>query len=363
MNQELKECLSDFGRNISEAGYIVSDYSEYVCKIDSVILVDNKLQTKTVSIHDSIELRKNNSFIFDVSEDDTNDFWFEDFDYYILRARYFYLFNSFLCTYVDDFIQHKGSEFNVSMNDVYILGTNEDRTQFRIMPLKLVVVYKNRVEYKPKLPIFRNILKDGLDIYYLYNNIEARFNQIGLDYKFTNFRYFYITFTYDYSINFYTFNYNEIDKADTYKTVNTFNFDFVTYTGIYAELPNGDYRIKRNVESTYLILPSNCKYFSGYRGYNRLYINLSNIESVIIPKSFIKFIWRHSGFFFEFTTNLKEIYFPVSFSLDRITSILKDNFTNRLKDKLLRLNDATNLDELNDILQGITGRYIVIKQY
>lgn len=361
MNQELKEYLSDFGRNILEAGYIVSDYSEYVYKIDSVILADNKLQTKTISIHDEIELRKYNPFIFDTCEDDTNDFWFNDFDYYILRGRYFYLFNSCLDTHADDFIQHKGTEFNTSINDNYILGTNEDRTSFRVMPLQLVVIYKDKIEYKPKLPILRNILKDGLDIYYLYDKFEARFNQIGLDYKHTNFRYFYITFTYDYSINFYSFNYKEIDKGDTYKTGYNFNFDSITYTSIFAELPNGDYSIKQDVESAFLILPSNCKYLSGYGGKNS--INLSNIEAVIIPKSFIKFIWRYSGFFFEFTKNIREIYFPVSFGLDRITSILKDNFTNRLKDKLLRLNDANNLDELNSILQDITGRCIVIKQY
>ena len=358
MNQELKEYLSDFGKNILEAGYIVSDYSEYVYKIDSVILVDNKLQTKTVSINDTIELRKDSPFTFDTCEDDINDFWFDDFDYYILRGRYFYLFNSCLDTHVDDFIHNKGTEFNTSINDNYILGTNEDRTSFRVMPLQLVVIYKDKIEYKPKLPILRNILKDGLDIYYLYDNFEARFNQIGLDYKFTNFRYFYITFTYDYSINFYSFNYKEIDKNDSYKTRYDFNFDFVTYTGIYAELPNGDYYMKGNVENECLILPSNCKYLSGYyKG------KVSTVESVIIPKSFIKFIWRYSGFFFEYAKNVREIYFPVSFSLDRITRILKDNFTNRLKDKLLRLNDATNLDELNSILQDITGRCIVIKQY
>lgn len=265
MNQELKEYLSDFGRNIIEAGYIVSDYSEYVCKIDSVILVDNKLQTKTVSIHDTIELRKDNPFTFDTCEDDTNDFWFNDFDYYILRGRYFYLFNSCLDTHVDDFIQNKGTEFNTSINDVYILGTNEDRTHFRVMPLKLVAIYKNNIKYKPKLPIFRNILNDGLDIYYLYDTFEARFNNIGLDYKYNSFHYFYITFSYDYDINYYTFNYKEIDKNDSYKTTRyDFNFDFVTYTGIYAELPNGDYYMKGNVENECLILPSNCKYLSGY---------------------------------------------------------------------------------------------------
>lgn len=358
MNQELKEYLSDFGRNISEAGYIVSDYSEYVFKIDSVILVDNKLQSKTVSICDAIELRENNSFIFDTSEDDTNDFWFNDFDYYILRAKYFYLFNSCLGTHVDDFIQHKGSEFNASINDVYILGTNEDRTYFRVMPLKLVAIYKNNIKYKPKLPIFRNILNDGLDIYYLYDTFEARFNTIGLDYKYNSFHYFYITFSYDYNINYYTFNYNEIDKNDSYKTRYDFNFDFVTYTGIYAELPNGDYYMKGNVENECLILPSNCKYLSGYyKG------KVSTVESVVIPKTFIKFIWRYSGFFFEYAKNVREIYFPFCFNLDRIASILKDNFTNRLKDKLLRLDTANDLDELNSILQDITGRCITIKQY
>ena len=361
MNQELKEYLSDFGRNILEAGYIVSDYSEYVYKIDSVILVDDKLQTKTVSIHDSIELKKYNPFIFDVSEYDTNGFWLDDFDYYILRTRYFYLFNSCLDSHVDDFIQHKGTEFNTRINDVYILGTNEDRTYFRVMPLKFVAVYKNNIKYKPNLPVFRSILNDGLDIYYLYDKFEARFNQIGLDYKFTRFNYFYITFSYDYNTNYYTFNYKEIDKNDSYKTRYDFNFDSITYTSIFAELPNGDYSIKQDVESAFLILPSNCKYLSGYGSNNS--VNLSNIEAVIIPKSFIKFIWRSSGFFFEFTKNIREIYFPVSFSLDRIISILKDNFTNKIKDKLLRLDDATNLDERNDILQDITKRCIVIKQY
>ena len=92
-------------------------------------------------------------------------------------------------------------------------------------------------------------------------------------------------------------------------------------------------------------------------------MKLSNIDSIIIPKTFIGFIWRHSGFFFEYTRNIREIYFPVSFGLDRITRILKDNFTNRLKDKLLKLDTANNLDELNNILQDITGRYITIKQY
>ena len=358
MKQELEDYLSDFGRNILEAGYIVSDYSKYVYKIDSVVLVDNKLQTKTVSIHDAIELRKDNPFTFDASEDDTNDFWFDDFDYYILRGRYFYLFNSCLDTHLGDFIHNKGTEFNTNINDNYILGTNEDRTSFRVMPLQLAVVYKDKIEYKPKLPVLRNILKDGLDIYYLYDNFEARFNQIGLDYKFTNFRYFYITFTYDYSTNFYSFNYKEIDKGDTYKTGYSFNFDFITYTGIFAELPNGDYHIKRNVESTCLILPSNCKYLSGYyKG------KVSTVESVVIPKGFIKFIWRGSGFFFEYAKNIREIYFPVCFNLDRIISLLKDNFTNKIKDKLLRLNDANNLDELNSILQDITKRCIVVKQY
>lgn len=358
MKQELKEYLSDFGRNISEAGYVVSDYSKYVCKIDSVILVDYKLQTKTVSICDAIELRKDNYFIFDTSEDITNNFWFNDFDYYILRARYFYLFNSCLGTHVDDFIQHKGIELNTSINDVYILGANEDRTHFRVMPLKLVAIYKNNIKYKPNLPVFRNILNDGLDIYYLYDNFEARFNHIGLDYKYSRFHYFYITFSYDYNINYYTFNYEEIDKTDSYKIKYYFNFDFITYKGIFAELPNGDYHIKRNAEITCLILPSNCKYLSGYDK-----VKLSNIDSIIIPKTFIGFIWMSSGFFFEYTRNIREIYFPVSFGLDRITPILKDNFTNRLKDKLLKLDTANNLDELNNILQDITGRYITIKQY
>jgi len=358
MKQEIEEYLSDFGRNISEAGYIVSDYSDYVYKIDNVILVDDKLQTKTVSIHDLIELRKYNPFIFDVSEYDTNGFWFDDFDYYILRTRYFYLFNSCLDSHVDDFIQHKGTEFNTRINDVYILGTNEDRTHFRVMPLKLVAVYKNNIKYKPKLPVFRNILNDGLDIYYLYDNFEARFNNIGLDYNYTRFNYFYITFSYDYNTSYYTFNYKEINKNDSYKTRYDFNFDSITYTSIFAELPNGDYYMKGNVENECLILPSNCKYLSGYhKG------KVSTVELVVIPKGFIKFIWRGSGFFFEYAKNIREIYFPVCFSLDRIIRLLKDNFTNRLKDKLLRLDDATNLDELNSILQDITKRCIVIKQY
>ena len=308
-----------------ELGYVVSNYTSDIYKIDGVIIGDSNLCTKIVTIESfiskesAIKLMEEKVYLetFDSGVKHFVKFWRPNYDYFILKLKHLHILG----------LPYKSVKKLIPKDkfkdtDMIIVGKSIHDKGIVLAHLVLSVSIGNKFIVKPKLPAIRAFCK-GIDLYifYVYNKFEVR--PFGLD--LSNSILIHDTSLKDSVKNsiagFYVNLYRRWD-CTSYSSI------FVYKRGFKLELPSlleqegvferyGDYYFitdKSTISDT-LLIPKTCLYLIIEQK-----ANLSNLVSLVFNKS-LQMVHTNLAFF-ENTPIIKELYFSKECSMKEIAHVL-----------------------------------------
>ena len=314
-----------FESKLFELGYVVSKYTSDIYKIDGVIIGDENLCTKTVTIESftsrksNIKLREEKVYLktFDSGVKSFVNFWRPNYEYFILRLKHLYILGLPYKT-----IKKLISKDKFKDNDIVIVGKSIYDERFVIAHLVLSVFIGNKSIVKPKLPAIRAFCK-GIDLYifYVYNKFEVRPFSLDLSNS---------ILIHDSSVK------DSVKNSIAEFHVNLYRrWDCTSYSSIFLykrgsklELPSlleqegiferyEDYYFitNKSIIGDTLLIPKDCLHLTVEQN-----ADLSNLVRLVINKN-LQGVHTNLAFF-ERTPIIKELYFSKECSIKEIAQVL-----------------------------------------